>query len=133
MPPLPSALGSQIARQVDLARSYWYDGINFDYELPAKIGSVLSRNYTQLVRDTSAAFKKLNPYAKVSVDVPWAAFGNDDRDYDYMGLAAAADRLFVMSYDMQAQIFGRCAAAANSPLPQVGLRLRVGRVKRRAG
>ncbi|EFJ47041.1 hypothetical protein VOLCADRAFT_61777, partial [Volvox carteri f. nagariensis] len=108
-----------IAKQVDLARSYWYDGINFDHELPAKMGSDLALNYTALVRDTATAMRQLNPHAKISVDVPWAPFGNDGRDYDYVGLAAAADRLFVMSYDMQAQIFGRCAAAANSPLPQI--------------
>ncbi|KXZ50271.1 hypothetical protein GPECTOR_17g910 [Gonium pectorale] len=108
-----------IEKQIDLARQFWYDGINFDYELPAQMGSEIARNYTLLVAETRRAFRHLNPHAQVSVDVPWAAFGNDGRDYDYVGLATAADLLFVMSYDMQAQVFSRCVAAANSPLPQV--------------
>ncbi|KAG2452834.1 hypothetical protein HYH02_002180 [Chlamydomonas schloesseri] len=108
-----------INTQVELMRKHWFDGINFDYELPAKMGSQLAANYTQLVKATSRAFKRVNPHAEISVDVPWAALGNDGRDYDWKGLAEVADRLFVMSYDQQAQVFGRCVAAANSPLPQV--------------
>ncbi|KAG2499654.1 hypothetical protein HYH03_002592 [Edaphochlamys debaryana] len=115
----PGARKQWIDSKVDLARRYFYDGINFDYEEAAQMFSDLSYNYTALVRQTSVAFKKLNPAAQITVDVPWAPFGNDGRDYDYVGLGAAADRLLVMSYDMQAQIYGRCAAAANSPLPLI--------------
>jgi di-N-acetylchitobiase len=39
----------------------------------------------------------------------------DGRFYDVKGLAEASDRLFLMAYDMQSQIFGRCVAQANSP------------------
>lgn len=41
--------------------------------------------------------------AQVSVDVPWSPHGIDGRNYDWPGLAAAADLLFVMAYDMQSQ------------------------------
>jgi len=34
-------------------------------------------------------------------------------------MAAAADVLFVMAYDMQSQVYGRCVAQANAPLEQV--------------
>lgn len=40
---------------------------------------------------------------QVSVDVPWSPYGIDGRSYDWQGVAAAADLLFVMAYDMQSQ------------------------------
>jgi Di-N-acetylchitobiase len=40
----------------------------------------------------------------------------DGRNYDWLGLAAAVDLVFVMGYDTQSQIWGRCVASANSPL-----------------
>lgn len=56
---------------------------------------------------------------QVSVDVPWSPLDVDGRSYDWAGLAAAADLLFVMAYDQQSQMWGRCVAGANSPLPAV--------------
>jgi di-N-acetylchitobiase len=44
------------------------------------------------------------PGATVSVDVPWSPFDIDGRNYDWHGLAAAADLLFVMVYDTQSQV-----------------------------
>lgn len=41
---------------------------------------------------------------QVSVDVPWSPFGIDGRNFDWSGLAAAADLLFVMAYDTQSQV-----------------------------
>lgn len=38
----------------------------------------------------------------------------DIRFYDYQGLAANSDLLFVMAYDEQSQIFGECLAGPNS-------------------
>ena len=40
------------------------------------------------------------------MDVAWSPFGVDGRNYDALGLAAAADVLFVMAYDMQSQVDG---------------------------
>jgi di-N-acetylchitobiase len=34
-------------------------------------------------------------------------------------MAAAADVVFVMAYDMQSQVYGRCVAQANAPLEMV--------------
>ena len=42
--------------------------------------------------------------AQISVDVAWSPCGIDGRNYDVLGLAAAADLLFVMAYDMQSQV-----------------------------
>ncbi len=50
---------------------------------------------------------------QISVDVAWSPFGVDGRNYDALGLAAAADVLFVMAYDMQSQV---------GDSPRVGLR-----------
>jgi len=44
------------------------------------------------------------------VDVAWSPYGIDGRNYDILGVAAAADLLFVMAYDMQSQV----AATAHS-------------------
>lgn len=41
---------------------------------------------------------------QVSVDIPWSPHGIDNRHFDWPGLAAAADLLFIMSYDMQSQV-----------------------------
>ena len=43
-------------------------------------------------------------WAQVSVDIPWSPYGIDGRNYDWAGLAEAADLLFVMAYDMQSQV-----------------------------
>ncbi len=41
---------------------------------------------------------------QVSVDVPWSPYDVDGRNYDWAGLAAAADIFFVMAYDTQSQV-----------------------------
>jgi len=91
------------------------DGVNFDWEDPALVDDKLVISYTKLVAETTLAMHTLIPGSQVSVDVPWSPFDVDGRNYDWAGLAAAADILFVMSYDMQSQIFGKCIASANSP------------------
>lgn len=98
------------------------DGVNFDLEVPIRgKGAPESRAYVGLVAATRAAIKAatLGRGARVTVDVPYLPCDNDGRDYDYLGLAAAADALFVMVYDTQALMWGRCVAAANAPLPIV--------------
>ena len=47
------------------------------------------------------------------MDVAWSPHGIDGRSFDWMGLAAAADLLFVMAYDTQSQV----AFTAPSHLP----------------
>ena len=47
---------------------------------------------------------------QISVDVAWSPYGIDGRNYDVLGLAAAADLLFVMAYDMQSQARGGAPA-----------------------
>jgi len=41
---------------------------------------------------------------QISVDFAWSPHGIDGRNFDWAGLAAAADILFVMAYDMQSQV-----------------------------
>lgn len=75
--------------------------------------------YTELVRRTRAVFRQYIPQAQVSVDIPWSPYDVDGRSYDWRGLGDAVDLLFVMVYDVQSQIIGRCVAAANSPIDAV--------------
>lgn len=50
------------------------------------------------------------------MDVPWSPHGIDGRHFDWAGLAAAADLLFVMAYDMQSQAGGRATGARGRPV-----------------
>lgn len=72
-------------------------------------GSTAAADYTALVNLTAQQLRAAVPGATVSVDVPWSPFDVDGRNYDWRGLAAAADLLFVMAYDTQSQV--------SSPLP----------------
>ncbi|KDO22361.1 hypothetical protein SPRG_11313 [Saprolegnia parasitica CBS 223.65] len=58
-------------------------------------------------------------HAQITFDVAWSPSGIDQRYYDYAGLAAAADYVFVMAYDMRSQLYDHCLAGANSPIAQV--------------
>jgi di-N-acetylchitobiase len=95
------------------------DGTNFDFEdvLPALSPQV--SQLTNLVARTKQEFNRRIPFFQVSVDVAWSPAGIDGRWYDYKGLADASDFLFVMSYDLQSQMWARCIAQANAPLGQV--------------
>jgi di-N-acetylchitobiase len=98
------------------------DGVNFDLEQPidGRRDPKLASAYTGLVAATAAAVKAATfGAARVTVDVPYLPYDTDGRDYDYLGLAAAADALFVMAYDMQALVWTRCVASPNSPLPLI--------------
>ena len=81
---------------VDMVKKYSLDGAFFDYE-----GNGLSKqakaDYTTLTEETTAALKALN--AKVMVCVGGRPT-YELRNYDYAGLAAASDFLFVMGYDL---------------------------------
>ncbi|PRP89148.1 di-N-acetylchitobiase-like [Planoprotostelium fungivorum] len=90
-----------------------YDGINVDTEdeLAAEDAQLL----TLLVSSLRDGLKDISPYYQVTFDVAWSPDCIDKRCYDYVGLAAATDFLFVMSYDMRSQITGPCIASANTP------------------
>jgi hypothetical protein len=53
---------------------------------------------------STASLTGMGPPGQVSVDIPWSPYGIDGRWYDWLGMAQAADLLFFMAYDMQAQV-----------------------------
>uniref|UniRef100_A0A7S3VKA2 GH18 domain-containing protein n=2 Tax=Dunaliella tertiolecta TaxID=3047 RepID=A0A7S3VKA2_DUNTE len=108
-----------VLQKVNYIIAHALDGINFDLEEAAVPGSDVAKAYTQLVGLTAEVLHDLMPYSQVSVDVPWTPFDSDGRNYEWTELSRHADLLFVMGYDMQAQIWGRCIASANDPLALV--------------
>lgn len=98
------------------AQNNFLDGITFDFEDPLPAGDPRVGYFTQIVRETTAAFHAQIPGSQVSVCVAWSPDDIDGRAYDYPGLAAASDLLYVMVYDTRSQIFDRCLASANAPL-----------------
>lgn len=122
---LATADDSELRRLADSlaedAHDRWLDGVNFDMESPLspeeKEDGAARDAYTKLVHHTAARSRALlGAAAQTSVDVAWAPSGVDGRYYDYVGLADAADLLFVMAYDAQSQnTQSRCLASANSP------------------
>lgn len=114
-------LGEFIDFQITQARTFFLDGINFDFEDPLDTAADAAA-LTQVVQSTSTALKAaLGSDFQVSVDVAWSPNCIDGRCYDYQGIADAADLLFVMAYDMRSQVLppAPCTASANSPLPLV--------------
>lgn len=106
-----------ITDQLQVVTTNFYDGTNIDFEDVILQNQADRRDaYTELVRDTNAAFKKAHSSYQVTVDVAWSPTCIDLRCYDIRSLAAASDFLFVMAYDEQSQIFGDCVAMANSDL-----------------
>ena len=92
------------------------DGVNMDTEDAIAPGNVTSRDgLTDAVRRVREA---LPADAVVGYDVGWLP-GIDGRFYDFAGIAAHADYLLIMAYDMASYIFGACVATPNSPPPQV--------------
>ena len=117
-----SYLAAFIALQIDIVTTQFVDGINFDFEDPLDASDGDAAALTRVIASTAAALKAATrPYVTVSVDVAWSPNCIDLRCYDYAGIAAAADLLFVMAYDMRSQVFwpAPCIASANSPLPLV--------------
>jgi di-N-acetylchitobiase len=106
---------------------YNLDGVNFDFEGPLAQNDPKVGWYTALVNETSIAVHQAIVGGQVSVDVGWSPNNVDGRNYDILGLAAAADFLYVMCYDVQSQVVGRCLADANSPLGAASLGLQVSR------
>ncbi|EGC31304.1 hypothetical protein DICPUDRAFT_156870 [Dictyostelium purpureum] len=109
-----------IQDQLNLVQSTYTDGLNFDVESPI-VNETLSQLYTNLVAETNKAFKAVNPFYQVTVDVAWSPNCIDKRCYDYLGLSQASDFLIMMDYDERSQVFSdQCIASANSP-PQLAL------------
>jgi len=89
-----------------------YDGIVFDYELPATHQE--ARIYVKIIQATRSAFSKHQ--LQVITCVAWSPDGIDGRNYPAVALARASDYLYVMDYDTQSQIIsGQCIASANAP------------------
>ncbi|WIA29055.1 hypothetical protein OEZ86_011567 [Tetradesmus obliquus] len=115
----PKKRAAWVSKQVVQLVKLGAGGINFDLEMPMQPGDKAAADYVALVNLTAQTLRGAVPGASVSVDVPWSPFDIDGRNYDWAGLAAAADTLFIMAYDTASQILGRCIAGANSPLDAV--------------
>ena len=115
-----SFLAGFVAQQIAAVKTFFLDGINFDFEDPIDSSNGDAAALTNVIATTAAALKAaVAPFITVSVDVAWSPNCIDLRCYDYAGIAAAADLLFVMAYDMRSQVFwpAPCDASANAPLP----------------
>lgn len=117
----PEERKAWIDRLISNLRSSFFDGVTFDFEdpldkTPGSPTAEKMQQYVDLVRESTAALHEAIPGSQISVCVAWSPDNIDGRNYDYQALAAASDLFYVMVYDTQSQIFGRCVAAANSPL-----------------
>ncbi|XP_067846971.1 di-N-acetylchitobiase-like [Heptranchias perlo] len=72
----------------------------------------------QLVSETMDVFHREIPGSQVTFNVPWSPDCIDGRCYDFLRIANSSDFLFVMSYDMQSQMWDNCFAKANAPYYQ---------------
>ncbi|XP_067845925.1 di-N-acetylchitobiase-like [Heptranchias perlo] len=107
-----------INNQVQLAKKQFMDGINLDLEEAAAYQSVEYYALTELVVETTQLFHHEIPGSQVTFDVPWSPDCIDGRCYDFLKIANSCDFLFVMSYDMQSQMWDDCFAKANAPYYQ---------------
>ncbi|XP_032884979.1 di-N-acetylchitobiase-like [Amblyraja radiata] len=107
-----------ILSKVNLAKSQFMDGINLDLEEAVTYQSVEYFVLTQLVKETTETFHREIPGSQVTFDVAWSPDCIDGRCYDYIEIANSSDFLFVMSYDMQSQMWDDCFAKANAPYYQ---------------
>ena len=101
--PLTADVNTQMAwieKAFNLVKFLNYDGITFDYE-----GSMLWNDpkmpyYVSLVNRTTQYFHENLPGSTTSVCVAFQAYLQWGRQYDYIGLANAADYLYIMGYDV---------------------------------
>ncbi|GAV08777.1 hypothetical protein RvY_18422 [Ramazzottius varieornatus] len=105
-----------IAKKLAIVQNNFLDGLNFDPEYPIALNSPERVGLIDLVKETRTAFSAAVPGSKISFDVAWSPACVDRRCYDYEALAEVCDFLFVMSYDIQGQVWGpSCIAMSNTP------------------
>ena len=75
------------------------DGVTFDYESPIAFNAPERGYYTALVAETTTALHAAVHGSQVSVCAAWSPDDIDGRAYDYTGLAAGSDFLYMMVYD----------------------------------
>ncbi|TDH72338.1 uncharacterized protein CCR75_003425 [Bremia lactucae] len=106
-----SQLCNASARQEWIKATYeknvdnYADGVNIDTEKP--MHGITSQFLALLMLELRQELKQhaLTRHAQVTFGVPWAPRGVDGRFYPWRELAAAADFLFVMSYDIRSQVY----------------------------
>ncbi|XP_057570847.1 di-N-acetylchitobiase [Hippopotamus amphibius kiboko] len=109
---------SWIARQVELAKKQYMDGINLDIEQAVAHSSPEYYALTALVKETADSFHREIEGSQVTFDVSWSPKCMGRRCYNYTGIADACDFLFVMSYDERGLVWSKCIAGANSAYTQ---------------
>jgi Di-N-acetylchitobiase len=116
-----SARSAFVAQVITTVDAYGLDGVNLDFEDYILPGDTADRDgLTALVQEMTAAVHALGPGLQSTFDVAWSPMGIDERFYDYSAISSAVDAIFIMSYDLQSQVFSSpCVAAANAPLDEV--------------
>ncbi|XP_067847016.1 di-N-acetylchitobiase-like [Heptranchias perlo] len=107
-----------VDKQLQLAKRQFMDGINLDVNIADKKPSIGYFKIPQLVSETMDVFHREIPGSQVTFNVPWSPDCIDGRCYDFLRIANSCDFLFVMSYDMQSQMWDNCFAKANAPYYQ---------------
>ncbi|XP_067846966.1 di-N-acetylchitobiase-like [Heptranchias perlo] len=107
-----------INHRVNSVKRQFMDGINLDLKFSAENNSVTKLWISQLVAETTEMFNNLIPGSQVTFNVPWSPDCIDGRCYDFLRIANSCDFLFVMSYDMQSQMWDICFSKPNAPYYQ---------------
>jgi di-N-acetylchitobiase len=88
-----SYLEAFIAQQITLARTYYLDGGNFDFESPLNTTEDAAA-LTNVVNRTTVALKAaIGDFFVVSQDVAWSPNCIDGRCFEYAKLAAIVDQV----------------------------------------
>ncbi|XP_067846983.1 di-N-acetylchitobiase-like [Heptranchias perlo] len=107
-----------INHRVNSVKRQFMDGINLDLKFSAENNSAIKLWISQLVAETTEMFNILIPGSQVTFNVPWSPDCIDGRCYDFLRIANSCDFLFVMSYDMQSQMWDICFSKPNAPYYQ---------------
>ncbi|XP_067846964.1 di-N-acetylchitobiase-like [Heptranchias perlo] len=107
-----------INHRVNSVKRQFMDGINLDLKFSAENNSAIKLLITDLVAETTKKFHILIPGSQVTFNVPWSPDCIDGRCYDFLRIANSCDFLFVMSYDMQSQMWDICFSKPNAPYYQ---------------
>eukprot|EP01116_Phalansterium_solitarium_P009050 TRINITY_DN23058_c0_g1_i1.p1 TRINITY_DN23058_c0_g1~~TRINITY_DN23058_c0_g1_i1.p1 ORF type:complete len:353 (+),score=51.96 TRINITY_DN23058_c0_g1_i1:74-1132(+) len=104
----PDARAKWVESQISAVDAIGADGINIDIEGD----TVYATELTLLTQEANNAFKQKWPFSQVTFDTEIDPLGLSN-GYDFKGLAANTDFLFLMAYDM---CWDTRVATANSPL-----------------